>query len=189
MKHFFMTSLIILILIMLFSAKQKEGFLNEYCQTYTDCMSCAKASGCSWCSTAKLCLDSTVLKSTDEKCNQMNVINSSFRCKSDPSDPFTSSDSYDPSNPSDSQLDAQFELYRDKIKNKIPPPNAYTTDEIKYSNEDVVSNANNVRNDIHNLNIELPGIISSSVENNIKPMVKGILAENYYIQGFEDMHL
>ena len=84
-------------------------------------------------------------------------------------------------------MDKQFALYKYRIKNKIPPPNVYTADKIKYSNEDVVSNANNVRNDIQNLNIGLPGIISSSVENNIKPMVKGILAENYYIQGFEDM--
>jgi hypothetical protein len=181
---YFIISLTILFAAVLFAAmlgtlKQKEGFLNDYCQTYTDCTSCAKASGCSWCSTAKLCLDSTTLKSTDEKCNQMNVINSSFRCKSEsePSDP----------QESDIQLDKQFALYKDRIKNKIPPPNVYTADKIKYSNEDVVSNANNVRNDIQNLNIGLPGIISSSVENNIKPMVKGILAENYYIQGFEDM--
>ena len=156
MKYFIISIFIaILFAALLFTAKQKEGFLNEYCQTYTDCTSCAKAS------------------------NQMNVINSSFRCKSES----------EPSEPpeSDIQLDKQFALYKDRIKNKIPPPNAYTADKIKYSNEDVVSNANNVRNDIQNLNIGLPGIISSSVENNIKPMVKGILAENYYIQGFEDM--
>jgi len=174
-----MISFVILILILFFSKKQKEGFLNEYCQTYNDCTSCANASGCSWCPVTKLCLDSTVLKSTDEKCNQMNVINSSFRCKNDLSNP---------SNPSDSQLDSLFDLYRDKVKNKIPPPNVYTANEIKYSNEDVISNMNNVRNDIQNLNTGLPGIISSSVENNIKPMVKGILSENYYIQGFEDMN-
>ena len=90
MKYFIISIFIaILFAAVLFTAKQKEGFLNEYCQTYTDCTSCAKASGCSWCSTAKLCLDSTTLKSTDEKCNQMNVINSSFRCKSEsePSEP------------------------------------------------------------------------------------------------------
>jgi hypothetical protein len=173
-----MTSFIVLILILFFSKKQKEGFLNEYCQTYTDCTSCANASGCSWCSATKLCLDSTVLKSTDEKCNQINAINSSFRCKSDQTNP---------SNPSDSQLDSLFGLYRDKIKNNIPPPNVYTTNEVRYSNEDIISNTNNVRNDIQNLHKGLPGIIASSVENNIKPMVKGILAENYYIQGFEDI--
>ena len=122
MNHFFMTSFIVLILILFFSKKQKEGFLNEYCQTYTDCTSCANASGCSWCSATKLCLDSTVLKSTDEKCNQINAINSSFRCKSDQTNP---------SNPSDSQLDSLFGLYRDKIKNNIPPPNVYTTNEVR----------------------------------------------------------
>jgi len=29
----------------------------------------------------------------------------------------------------------------------------------------------------------MPGIIASTVEQQMKPMVKGILAENYYIQG------
>jgi hypothetical protein len=42
---------------------------------------------------------------------------------------------------------------------------------------------NDVRNDITNYRTEMPGIIASSVEQQIKPMVKGILAENYYIQG------
>jgi len=60
--------------------------------------------------------------------------------------------------------------------------------EVKISNEDIVSNMNDVRNDIQNVYTELPGIVATSVENNIKPMVKGILEENYYIQGFEDMN-
>ena len=59
---------------------------------------------------------------------------------------------------------------------------------MKVSNEDLMSNMNDVRNDITNYKIEMPGIIASTVEDNIKPMVKGILAENYYIQGFEDMN-
>jgi hypothetical protein len=45
---------------------------------------------------------------------------------------------------------------------------------------------NDVRNDIRNNRQELPGLISSTIENQIKPMVKGILGENYYIQGFQD---
>jgi hypothetical protein len=76
-----------------------------------------------------------------------------------------------------------FSLYKNRITDKIPPPNLYMINELKISNEDLLSNMNDVRNDITNYRTEIPGIIASSVEQQIKPMVKGILAENYYIQG------
>jgi hypothetical protein len=60
--------------------------------------------------------------------------------------------------------------------------------ELKVSNEDLLSNMNDVRNDIANYKTEMPGIISSAVEGQIKPMVKGILSDNYYIQGFQDIN-
>jgi hypothetical protein len=78
-------------------------------------------------------------------------------------------------------------LYKNKITDKIPPPNLYMNGDIQYSNEDVVSNANDVRRTVTNYQKDLPVIIANSVTNSIKPMVKGILSENYYIQGFEDM--
>jgi len=177
LKYFFMTSLVILILVMLFTTKQKEGFLNKYCETHTNCASCAGASGCSWCSKAKVCLDSTTLKSTDKECNQNNVINSSFLCKSEIEDKIP------PQAVVSNDIMYDWTLYKNKITDKIPPPNVYMAGKIKYSNEDVVSNANDVRNDIHNLRTELPGIVASSVENGIRPMVRGILSDNYYIQG------
>ena len=178
MKHFFITSLIILILIMLFTKKQKEGFLNDYCKQYNDCETCAETGGCSWCSKAKLCVYSKDLKSTDE-CNQNNVTNSSFMCNS------TLYDKIPPQNSVNIDLE-DYDFYKNEIKNKIPPPNVYTNEDILYSKEDIMSSMNNVRNDIKNLNTGLPGIISSSIENNIKPMVKGILSDNYYIQGFKN---
>ena len=66
-----------------------------------------------------------------------------------------------------------------------PQKNAlqHMINELKVSNQDLLSNMNDVRNDIKNYRTEIPGIIASSVEEQIKPMVKGILAENYYIQG------
>lgn len=109
----------------------------------------------------------------------MNTIASQFRCKSIAEDEVP---------PKDTTFEEQYDfvLYKDKIKNRIPPPNAYTSGKVDYSPADIVSNTNNVRNDVSNLQIELPGIISSSVENQIRPMVRGILSENYYIQGFTD---
>jgi hypothetical protein len=177
---------LVLILSVLFyiSTNYKESFLDTSgitegrCATFSNCKACSEASGCSWCSKAKICLRSTSLKATDKECNQMNTISSSFRCKSildgeiPPPDVKADDEQYD------------FTLYKDKIADRIPPPNIYTTGEIKYSNADVVSNMNDVRNHVNNLSLGLPGIISSSVENEIKPMVKGILRDNYYIQGF-----
>lgn len=173
---------IFIIYLLIITTKKKEGFLNAYCNTYTDCISCANASGCSWCPKGKTCLNSTLLKSTDKECNQMNTVTSAFLCSKEidnkvPPEAVVSNDiMYD------------YTLYKNKITDKIPPPNVYMSGKVDYSLQDVVSNTDNLRNDLNNYQTELPGIIASSVENQIKPMVKGILSENYYIQGFEDIH-
>jgi hypothetical protein len=159
----------------------REDFLNDYCTRFTDCVSCADASGCAWCPAAKRCLDSTTLKSTDKECNQMNTVRSSFLCAA------SLDDKIPPKQVVQDDIMADYALYKNQITDKIPPPNLYKNGKVDISNQDVVSHANHVRNYIQNLHTELPGIIASTVENNIKPMVKGILAENYYIQGFKDI--
>ncbi len=156
----------------------REKF-TSYCEQYQNCVTCANASGCSWCPKSKVCIQSTLLKSTDVSCNQNNTIQSSFRCKS-----VIDNEEIPPDVTFEDQYD--FVLYKDQIKDRIPPPNTYISGKVKYSPADIVSNTNNVRNDVNNLHIELPGIISSAVENQIKPMVNGILSQNYYIQGFEN---
>jgi hypothetical protein len=180
-KYIFMVALITLILIVIFTQKQKEGFLNNYCANFKTCMECSSSSGCSWCPTAKVCLSSTTLKSTDKQCNQMNTISSSFRCQSADNEEVPT---IEPNASNDVLYD--FSLYKNRITDKIPPPNLYMSGQQKVSNEDLLSNMNDVRNDISNYKTEMPGIIASTIENQIKPMVKGILGENYYIQGFED---
>lgn len=173
----------ILLVAIVISTKQKEGFLSDYCAQNNDCMSCASASGCSWCPKSKACLVSTTLKSTDPNCNQNNTITSSFRCKS--AEGVTPPTLPEAIQSNDVLYD--FSLYKNRITDKIPPPNLYMSGELKVSNEDLLSNMNDVRNDITNYQQNVPGIIASAVENQIKPMVKGILSENYYIQGFQDM--
>jgi hypothetical protein len=179
---FFIALLFGLFIIMVLTQKYKEGFRNRYCETQTDCVSCAQASGCAWCPTSKVCLDSTTLKSTDPRCNQLNTVRSSFLCNANLEDKIP------PTQVVENNIMYDYSLYKNRITDKIPPPNVFTNGEMKISNEDIVSNMNNVRNDIQNLHQELPGIIASSVEDGIKPMVKGILSENYYIQGFQDYH-
>jgi hypothetical protein len=130
-----------------------------------------------------VCLTSTTLKSTDKDCNQMNTIASSFRCPSaEGIEPPTLPEAI-----AENDVMYDFSLYKNRITDKIPPPNLYMSGELKVSNEDLLSNMNDVRNDVKNYKTEMPGIIASAVENQIKPMVKGVLAQNYYIQGFEDM--
>ena len=183
-KYFFMTALIILCLVMIFTQTTKEGFLADYCAKYNSCMDCSSASGCSWCPKSKVCLTSTTLKSTDVTCNQMNTIASSFRCRSaDGMEPPTLPEAI-----ASNDVLYDFSLYKNRITDKIPPPNLYMAGKLKVSNEDLLSNMNDVRNDITNYREEMPGIISSSVENQIKPMVKGILSENYYVQGFQNLN-
>jgi hypothetical protein len=179
-----MTALVILILVVLYTQNTKEGFLQNYCQRFKTCMECSSSSGCSWCPKAKVCLTSTTLKSTDPTCNQMNTIASSFLCPSaEGVEPPTL-----PQAIASNDVMYEFSLYKNRITDKIPPPNLYMAGEVKVSNQDLLSNMNDVRNDISNYKIEMPGIIASTVQDQIKPMVKGILAENYYIQGFEDMN-
>lgn len=172
---------IIIIYLLVITTKKKEGFLNTYCNSYTDCVSCANASGCAWCPKAKTCLNSTLLKSTDKNCNQMNTVKSAFLCTKEIDDKIP------PEAVVSNDILYDYTLYRNKITDKIPPPNTYTTEKSEYSLQDVISNTNNVSNELQNFKKELPSIISSSVEDQIKPMVKGILSENYYIQGFQDM--
>lgn len=182
-KYFFMGALVILILLVLFTQNTKETFLQDYCAQYKSCSDCSSASGCSWCPKSKVCLTSTTLKSTDKDCNQMNTIASSFRCPSaEGVEPPTLPEAI-----AEDDVMYDFSLYKNRITDKIPPPNLYMSGELKVSNEDLLSNMNDIRNDVNNYKTELPGIISSSVENQIKPMVKGVLAQNYYIQGFQNM--
>lgn len=186
-KYFFMMALVILLLATLFTHSVKEGFLQDYCAKYKTCNDCSSASGCSWCSKEKVCLTSTTLKSTDANCNQMNTISSSFRCQS--AEGIVSADAGAPTLPeaiASNDVMYEFSLYKNRITDKIPPPNLYMAGTTKVSNEDLLSNMNDVRNDIKNYKTEMPGIIASTVQDQMKPMVKGILAENYYIQGFEN---
>ena len=176
MKPFFIISFLLLCIALFISQESKEAFLDDVCSTNTDCTSCANASGCSWCPNASRCLSSRILKSTDPNCNQSNTISASFRC-----DTATKTEPGPESNASN-QILFDFPLYKNQIKDKIPPPNAFTTDELEYTPETVMAQSNQLRNDLQNLYTNLPDTIAASLEDQIQPMVKGILSDNYIIQ-------
>ena len=177
---FFITAFIILIVVLWFSQKQKEGFLTDYCSSNKTCVTCADSSGCSWCPNENRCLSSRILKSTDPKCNQSNTISAAFRCQDAiktiqdvPLGPETNASN---------QVLYDFTLYKNQIKDKIPPPNAFTTKEKQYSPETVMANTNMLANDVKNLYREIPDVMVTSLQNYIKPMMKDILSDNYLIQ-------
>lgn len=179
-RAFFITAFIILFVVLWSTQQQKEGFLEDYCALNKTCMTCADASGCSWCQNEKRCLPTRILKSTDPKCNQSNTISASFRCedatntlKDVPLGPETNASN---------QVLYDFTLYKNLIKDKIPPPNAFTTEEKQYSPETVMANTNQLAMDVRNLYSELPDVMATSLQNYIKPMMKGILSDNYLIQ-------
>lgn len=159
---------LLLILLLLLSISYKESFTA--CSG-TDCTSCSKQSGCAWCDQTSTCMDITTLKSTDTQCNQMNAISSSFLCPS-----VMGAALQNPNSPPDN------ELYQDQIADRVRPPNVGLIDQMEYSPETVMGNLNEVQQNLTSYQRDLPGIISSSVENSIQPMVKGLLSSTYHRQ-------
>jgi hypothetical protein len=167
---------LLLLIVLLFSllylnTNTYSGFVDQpeiKCPEYKDCARCASASGCGWCPKSNICIYTKNLLSTDE-CNQMNTITSVFSCSNKESKQFMG--------PTRPIKEFDLSLYQNQIGNKFPPPNVYMGERIDYSNEDVYSNGNQIRNDMKNLRDELPGIISLAVESSIKPMIKGAVSD------------
>ena len=177
---FFITAFILLGVVLWTTQQQKEGFLEDYCASNKTCVTCADASGCSWCPNENRCLSNNILKSTDTKCNQSNTISASFRCE-DAIKSIEDVNLGDETNASNQVL-YDFTLYKNQIKDKIPPPNAFTTKEKQYSPETVMANTNMLAKDVRNLYREIPDVMVTSLQNYIKPMMKDILSDNYLIQ-------
>lgn len=168
--------MILALAIFVHQMNRREAFADIDCADISDCKTCAVADKCSWCPKLNLCIYTSSITSTDKNCNQMNVVNSSEGC--------SVNKTLAPIKIDESIYDSR--TYKNDFYKNLPP-GVYTADEVKYSNEDVMGSVTNMQNDLKNLRGEIPYIVSSSVENNIRQIVKGILAENYYIQGFEDI--
>jgi len=140
--------------------------------TGTDCKTCSNQSGCSWCEKRKTCIPSSTVKSTDSQCNPLNVVSSSFLCP----DVVSASYKGGATKPVDNKL------YRDQIADRVRPPNVGLNDTMEYTPETVMGNINEIRKRLTEYNKILPDMISSSVENSIQPMVKGLLSSQYQRQ-------
>lgn len=145
-------------LLILLSISVKERFITQC--SGTDCKSCADQSGCSWCASANACIPTQSIKSTDPKCNLLNVVSSSFLC-----------------NITDmSQISPNDDLYKNQIADRVRPPNVYMTTNMQYTPETVMANLNEVRQTVDRYNTQLPDIIATSVTDSIQPMVRGIIS-------------
>jgi hypothetical protein len=187
--------IVIILVVFRWTHDEKEAFLENYCAEYKDCISCANASGCSWCQNDNRCLISRSLKGTDLKCNQSNTISASSQCEnaSKKREPVDISDDETEivfplkmikplEDNASNQVLYDFTLYKDLIKDKIPPPNAFTTEELEYTPETVMANTNQLRMDVKNLYNDLPEVMATALQNQIQPMIKNILSDNYLIQ-------
>jgi len=74
-----------------------------------------------------------------------------------------------------------------QIEDKVKPPNVYLNDEKEYTPETVMANLNQVRQTLADYQMHLPDTVAKSVENNIKPMVKGMLSSTYHRQCVDDI--
>jgi len=109
------------------------------------------------------------LKNTDAVCNPTTAISSAFSCKLRHTD-------------ANHAKSSDFTLYQGQVADRVPPPNVNMTPNMEYSPETVMAEVSRMRNDIQLYQKQLPDTVAVAVQENIRPMVSGILADNYYIQ-------
>ena len=61
-------------------------------------------------------------------------------------------------------------LYKERIINKVPPPNVYLTDEMEYSPETVMANVNDVRQEVQRYQMELPNLVAVYVNDHMREL-------------------
>ena len=61
-------------------------------------------------------------------------------------------------------------LYKERIINKVPPPNVYLTDEMEYSPETVMANVNDVRQEVQRYQMELPNLVAVYVNDHMRQL-------------------
>ena len=122
-----MIILIILILLLIFARANRynESFINDTCEEYDTCVSCANKSRCTWCSSSKKCLTKSEIGVTDALCNQINLIYSPAMC------------------PVESDV-----LVSTSHETTPPPPTVYMNHDMAYSPETVMANVSNLRDEV-----------------------------------------
>jgi len=115
----------------------------EYFATcaYSDCKSCASASGCSWCPATNQCMLSSSLKGSDAECNSLNTITSFDQCTTSVSLP-------------------EPEFYSNAIEDRVKPPNVFQNKVESYSPETVMGHLHHIQHRVDSLFQQLPYCMS-----------------------------
>ena len=142
-----------------YTATVQEGFLEAKCMDYVDCKTCAEKSECTWCTSSKRCLTNSEIRGTDTMCNQVNLVHSAPLC------------------PAPSNKKAQDSTFPHMMDDKTRPPNVYTTPDSEYTNETVMAQTEQLKMELANLKLSLPGLMAQTVHEQMKPMMKGITCE------------
>ena len=148
----FIILLFILVIAFFVSHYYKESFEVSTCTQQTSCQTCANANGCSWCPQTSTCYISSDLTMENPDCNQNNTVAAAFQC---PSAETTQPD-VATSLTSDS-------MYQNQVADKVRPPNAYSNPEMEYSNETVMAELHDVREQIKNGQAMIPGQIQQQI--------------------------
>ncbi len=131
---------LLLIAIVVFPIRSTEGFQANSCGMHQSCKMCASAEGCSWCPKTKECKRSSFLTLEDKDCNQNNSISSIEHCGKN----------------NTPEIDLKDDLlYRDRIADRVRPPNVYSNPEMEYSNETVMGNLSDIRREVKRVDHQL----------------------------------
>ena len=141
----FFILLFILVIAFFVSHYYKESFEESMCTQQTNCQSCANSNGCSWCPQTSTCLKSSDLTTENPDCNQNNTIAAAFSCPSaETTQPDVATSLTDDS------------MYQNRVADRVRPPNAYANPNMEYSNETVMAELHDVREQIKNVQAKLP---------------------------------
>lgn len=133
-----------------------ENFLNNPCNSITDCMPCSGKQECTWCTSSRQCLSRAEIKGSDTLCNQVNLVHTPNMC------------------PAQNTLSIQ----RITQINDMPrPPNVFLNDESEYTTETVMAQTTQLRSELKHLQDSLPNLMMQTVQEQMRPMVKGIMCE------------
>lgn len=132
-----------------------EKFVNP-CNSITDCTPCAEKKECTWCTSSKQCLSREEIKGTDTLCNQVNLVHTPNMCPKEQS---------------------KHSKQSNQISNMPMPPNVFLNDEAEYTTETVMAQTSQLRNELKHLQDSLPSLMAQTVQEQMRPMVKGIMCE------------
>jgi hypothetical protein len=64
-----------------------------------------------------------------------------------------------------------------QLDDKKKPPNVYMAKDMEYTNETVMAETEQLKKELANLKMSLPGLMAQTVHEQMKPMVKGITCD------------